>query len=63
MADRQLIRPLDIPVLKAQYANAPPFSYFVVEDFLEPSFAVEVAALQTAKRRVRRLIGRAIGRR
>jgi 2OG-Fe(II) oxygenase superfamily len=44
MADRQLIRPLDVPTLKAQYARAEPFPYFVVEGFLEPSFAAEVAA-------------------
>jgi hypothetical protein len=54
MADRQLIRPLDVPVLKAQFARAEPFPYFVVEGFLEPSFAAEVAAayptFETAKR-------------
>jgi hypothetical protein len=53
MADRQLIRPLDVPALQAQYARAAPFPYFVVEGFLEPSFADEVAAayptFETAK--------------
>ena len=87
MADRQLIRPLDVPALRAQYARAEPFRYFVIEGLFEPSFAAEVASaeptvetatqmglafrtvnerqkvLQTAKRRVRRLCGRAIGRR
>jgi hypothetical protein len=53
MADRQLIRPLDVPALAAQYASAEPFPFFVIEDFLEPSFAAEVAAayptFETAK--------------
>lgn len=53
MADRQLIRPLDVPALAAQYARAEPFPFFVIEDFLEPSFAAEVAAayptFETAK--------------
>lgn len=44
MADRQLIRPLDVAALGAQYARAEPFPYFVIERFLEPSFAAEVAA-------------------
>jgi hypothetical protein len=53
MADRQLIRPLDVPALAAQYARAEPFPFFVIEQFLEPSFAAEVAAayptFETAK--------------
>jgi hypothetical protein len=44
MADRQLIRPLEIPALKAQYERAEPFPFFVIDGFLEPSFAAEVAA-------------------
>jgi hypothetical protein len=53
MADRQLIRPLDVAALNAQYARADPFPFFVIEGFLEPSFAAEVAAayptFETAK--------------
>jgi hypothetical protein len=53
MADRQLIRPLDVPALRTQYARAEPFAYCVIEGFLEPSFAHEVAAayptFETAK--------------
>ena len=44
MADRQLIRPLDVAALEAQHARAEPFPCFVIEGFLEPSFAAEVAA-------------------
>lgn len=44
MADRQLIRPLDIAALTAQYQRAEPFPFFVIENFLEPAFAAEVAA-------------------
>jgi hypothetical protein len=53
MADRELIRPLNVAALRAQYARATPFPFFVVEGFLEPSFAAEVAAayptFETAK--------------
>jgi hypothetical protein len=53
MADRHLIRPLDVPSLKAQYEHAVPFPFFVIDGFLEPSFAAEVAAayptFETAK--------------
>jgi len=53
MADRQLIRPLDVPALRAHHARAEPFPYFVIEGFLEPSFAAEIAAayptFETAK--------------
>src|SRR3954471_24953126 len=44
MADRQLIRPLDVTALRDQYNRAQPFPSFVIEQFLDPSFAVEVAA-------------------
>jgi hypothetical protein len=44
MAERPLIRPLDVPALRAQYARAEPFPFVVIEEFLEPSFAAEVAA-------------------
>jgi hypothetical protein len=85
MADRQLIRPLDVPALRAQYARAEPFPYFVIEApaahstifrarpderrrgyVLMPAGRLQrqvLSTLQTAKRRVRRLIGRASGRR
>ena len=43
MADRQLIRPLDVAALKAQYQRAEPFPFFVIDGFLEPSFAADVA--------------------
>ena len=53
MADRPLIRPLDVAALTAQYQRAEPFPFFVIEGFLEPSFAAEVAAayptFETAK--------------
>ena len=45
MAGQQVIRPLDVPALRTQYARAEPFPYFVIEGFLEPSFAAEVAAV------------------
>jgi hypothetical protein len=44
MADRQLIPPLDITALTAQYGRAEPFPFFVIDGLLEPSCAAEVAA-------------------
>lgn len=48
-----MIRPLTAPVLREQYARAQPFPFVVIEGFLEPSFAREVAAayptFETAK--------------
>ena len=56
MADRQLIRPLGVAALEGEYARAEPFPF----ERLQRQVA---SALQTAKRCVRRLVGRAIGRR
>jgi Rps23 Pro-64 3,4-dihydroxylase Tpa1-like proline 4-hydroxylase len=38
-----LINPLDLTLLRRQFASSKPFPYVVVDDFLEPSFAREVA--------------------
>jgi hypothetical protein len=39
-----LIRPLDISTLAREYREAQPFPFIKVESFLDPAFAVEVAA-------------------
>ena len=53
MADGRLIRPLDEAALASQYASAKPFPSFMLDGFLEPAFAAEVAAayptFETAK--------------
>jgi 2OG-Fe(II) oxygenase superfamily len=53
MADRELIRPIDVAAVAAQYRSAEPFPFFVVEGVLDPAFASEVAAayptFETAK--------------
>src|SRR5262249_38617786 len=53
MADRQLIRTLDVAALARQYRNAQPFPFVAIENFLDPEFALEVAGayptFETAK--------------
>ncbi|MEM6992922.1 MAG: 2OG-Fe(II) oxygenase [Myxococcota bacterium] len=39
-----VIQPLDIVALRAEFQKAQPFPFIVVDDFLEPEFAREVAA-------------------
>jgi len=39
-----LIRPLDREVLRESFRNAKPFPFVLIEDFLDPTFAAEVAA-------------------
>jgi len=39
-----VIRPLDKDALRASFRTAQPFPHMVVDDFLEPAFAAEVAA-------------------
>jgi hypothetical protein len=38
-----LIKPLEVPALKSQFASAKPFPYVLIDNFLEPNFAKEVA--------------------
>ena len=53
MADRQLIRTLDVAALRQQYRAARPFPFVAIEYFLDPAFALAVAAeyptFETAK--------------
>lgn len=39
-----VIRPLDIEELRRQFDEAEPFRHLCIDDFLEPAFALEVAA-------------------
>ena len=53
MADRQVIRSLDVAALHEQFRTAQPFPFVAIENFLDPEFAREVAAayptFETAK--------------
>ena len=39
-----LVQPLDREALRQQYANAKPYPFFMVDNFLDPAFAKKVAA-------------------
>lgn len=43
MRGMAVIRPLDVHALKAQFRNAFPFPHVVIDNFLEPDFAAQVA--------------------
>jgi Rps23 Pro-64 3,4-dihydroxylase Tpa1-like proline 4-hydroxylase len=49
------LRPLDVAALRESFAHAKPFPHFVVEPFLEPAFAHEVAAAFPTMDRARSL--------
>lgn len=40
-----VIRPLDVESLKQQFESGVPFPFFSIDDFLEPEFAADVAAV------------------